>query len=440
MTKENKNKSVGSSRPINRLTAITIEGFKSIRTEKKLELSALNILAGANSSGKSSFMQPLLLLKQTLEASYDPGPLLINGPNVKFTELSQIFSKSSQRKQLQIGLVGGDMQELRLHFDLDDKKQLRIKENTFLSGRGKALKISEATTAEELAVIAKEQGDFPAAMLKNKELQVSRERAFLRVALLHEGRKFVIAAVGDRFGDWIGRNIIHVPGLRGNPERSYPKTSVGSNYPGTLDSYVASIIADWQEHNDPRLGELGTQLQQLGLTWKVTSKKVDDTRVELQVGRLPIAAQGGGKDLVSIADVGFGVSQVLPVLVALLVVNPGQVVYIEQPETHLHPKAQRALAGIFARAALRDATVIVETHSLIFVRAVQTLVAKKQLDKEQVKLHWVERDVKGDTTVTTSDLDDAGAYGNWPQDFEETEMAAEQDYIEAAENVLFNHG
>jgi predicted ATPase len=440
MVKENKSKPTGSSRAINRLTAITIEGFKSIRTEKKLQLSSLNILAGANSSGKSSFMQPLLLLKQTLEATYDPGPLLINGPNVKFTELSQIFSKSSQRKQLQIGLVGADGQEIRLHFDLDDKKQLRIKENTFLSGRGKVQKISEATTAEELAVIVKEQGDFPASLLKNKELQVSRERAFLRVALLNEGRKFVIAAVGDRFGDWIGRNIIHVPGLRGNPERSYPKTSVGSNYPGTLDSYVASIIADWQEHNDPRLGELGAQLQQLGLTWTVTSKKVDDTRVELQVGRLPIAAQGGGKDLVSIADVGFGVSQVLPVLVALLVVNPGQVVYIEQPETHLHPNAQRALAGIFAQAALRDATVIVETHSLIFVRAVQTLVAKKQLDKELVKLHWVARDVKGDTSVITSDLDDAGAYGNWPQDFEETEMAAEQDYIEAAESALFNHG
>lgn len=439
MAQENKNKNIGSAQMPNRLSAITIEGFKSISTEKKLELSSLNILAGANSSGKSSFIQPLLLLKQTLEATYDPGPLLINGPNVKFTELSQIFSKSNQHKQLQIGLIGEGGQELTLQFDLDDKKLLRIKENTFLNRRGKLLKISESTTTEELLVIAKEQGDFPANMLKNRELQVSRERAFLRVSLLNEGRKFVIAAVGDRFGDWIGRNIIHVPGLRGNPERSYPKTSVGSNYPGTLDSYVASIIADWQDHSDPRLGELGMQLQKLGLTWKVIAKKVDDTRVELQVGRLPIAAQGGGKDLVSIADVGFGVSQVLPVLVALLVVNPGQVVYIEQPETHLHPKAQRALAGIFAEAALRQSTVIVETHSLIFVRAVQTLVAKKQLDKQLVKLHWVERDVKGNTTVTTSDLDDAGAYGSWPQDFEETEMAAEQDYIDAAENALSIH-
>ena len=185
---------------------------------------------------------------------------------------------------------------------------------------------------------------------------------------------------------------------------------------------------------------MGNQLQQLGLTWKVTSKKLDDTRVELQVGRLPSAAKGGDKDLVSIADVGFGVSQVLPVLVALLIARPGQVVYIEQPETHLHPKAQRALAGIFAHAATQQATVVVETHSLIFVRAVQTLVAKQELAKELVKLHWVERDAKGDTTVTTRELDNAGAYGDWPQDFEATEMAVEQDYLDAAEKVLFNHG
>ena len=172
----------------------------------------------------------------------------------------------------------------------------------------------------------------------------------------------------------------------------------------------------------------------------MTSKKIDDTRVELQVGRLPTAAQGGARDLVSIADVGFGVSQVLPVLVALLVAKPGQMVYIEQPETHLHPKAQRALAAIFAEAVQRQSVVIVETHSLLFVRAIQTLVARGEVEKDVVKLHWVERDAVGQTQVTTRDLDESGAYGDWPQDFEATEMAGEQDYIEAAETALFNHG
>lgn len=434
-----KSSSNESRRSANRLRAITIEGFKSISAERTLHLSSLNILAGANSAGKSSFMQPLLLLKQTLEASYDPGPLLINGPNVKFTELSQIFSKSSKVKLLQIGLSNSKEEKVKLLFNLDDKKQLQIKENVFIDSKEVQQKITASTATEQLSDILKNQGGWPASFLK-KKFRTSRERAFLRVTMLENDREFTIATLDNGFGDWVGRNIIHVPGLRGNPERSYPKTSVGSNYPGTLDSYVASIIADWQEKSDPRLTTLGWQLQLLGLTWKVASKKIGDTSVELQVGRLPAAARVGGKDMVSIADVGFGVSQVLPVLVALLVASAGQIVYIEQPETHLHPKAQRALAEIFAQAATRSATVIVETHSLIFVRAVQTLVAKQELAKDLVKLHWVERDAKGDTTVTTRELDNAGAYGDWPQDFEATEMAVEQDYLDAAEKVLFDHG
>jgi predicted ATPase len=66
------------------ITRIAVEGFKSIATRQEIEIAPLTILAGANSSGKSSIMQPLLMLKQTLEATYDPGPLKIDGPNVNF--------------------------------------------------------------------------------------------------------------------------------------------------------------------------------------------------------------------------------------------------------------------------------------------------------------------------------------------------------------------
>lgn len=426
--------------PADSLSEISIEGFKSIRAERKLALSALNIVAGANSSGKSSFMQPLLLLKQTLEAAYDPGPLLLDGPNVKFTELTQIFSKANADKQLVIGLARMDETALRLSFDLDDKKQLRMKETALTDEKGAVQRFTVDTTEEELLAFLKDSHGISqwVSLFKKERLGIIRQRFFLRIAVLFKEGAQILSLPGfrDSFFDSVGRNIIHVPGLRGNPLRSYPKTAVGNNYPGTLDSYVASIIADWQEKGDPRLSQLGNQLQQLGLTWKVTAKKLDDTRVELQVGRLPAAVRGGANDLVSIADVGFGVSQVLPVLVALLVARQGQLVYIEQPETHLHPRAQRALAQIFAEAATRQATVVVETHSLLFVRAVQTLVAKKSLDKALVKLHWITRDNKGDTAVDTADLDDAGAYGAWPQDFEATELEAEQDYLSAAEAVL----
>jgi predicted ATPase len=73
------------------ITELRVKGFKSIATEQRLAIRPLTILAGANSSGKSSMMQPALLIKQTLESSYDPGALSINGPNVKMTEFRQLF-------------------------------------------------------------------------------------------------------------------------------------------------------------------------------------------------------------------------------------------------------------------------------------------------------------------------------------------------------------
>src|SRR2546426_3911195 len=75
------------------ITRITVAGFKSISQEQSIEIRPLTILAGANSSGKSSMMQPLLLLKQTLEAPYDAGPIQLNGPNLKFTLADQLLSR-----------------------------------------------------------------------------------------------------------------------------------------------------------------------------------------------------------------------------------------------------------------------------------------------------------------------------------------------------------
>src|SRR5437764_14577866 len=89
------------------ITRIDVRGFKSINQEQSIEIRPLTILAGANSSGKSSMMQPLLLLKQTLEASYDPGALLLNGPNVKFTDVDQLLSrmgKGRSRDNFQVGM------------------------------------------------------------------------------------------------------------------------------------------------------------------------------------------------------------------------------------------------------------------------------------------------------------------------------------------------
>jgi hypothetical protein len=79
------------------ITRIAVEGFKSISKKQSIDIAPLTILAGANSSGKSSIMQPLLMLKQTLESTFDPGPLWIGGPNVKFTSTDQFLSKNGNQ-------------------------------------------------------------------------------------------------------------------------------------------------------------------------------------------------------------------------------------------------------------------------------------------------------------------------------------------------------
>ncbi len=161
---------------------------------------------------------------------------------------------------------------------------------------------------------------------------------------------------------------------------------------------------------------------------------MDDTQVELRVGRLTHGKSGTDRDLVNIADVGFGVSQSLPVLVALIVAEPGQVVYLEQPEMHLHPRAQRRLAHVLADAANRGVIVVAETHGSLLLREVQTLVATGRLPTDKVKLHWFQRQEEGRTVVTSADLDENGAYGDWPEDFDEVELNADQAYLDAVEN------
>ncbi len=85
-----------NSKPMDRITAIAVAGFKSIVDKQRLEVRPLTILAGTNSSGKSSIMQPLLMLKQTLESPFDPGALLLSGENVRMTSSEQWQSKLIQ--------------------------------------------------------------------------------------------------------------------------------------------------------------------------------------------------------------------------------------------------------------------------------------------------------------------------------------------------------
>ena len=233
-------------------------------------------------------------------------------------------------------------------------------------------------------------------------------------------------------------NIIHLPISRGNLDRIDKLTSTGPKYPSTFENYVASIIHKWQETSSSCLSTLAHTLYTLGLTGQVRAEKIQDTLIELKVGRL-LHRRTGKINMVSIADAGYGVSQVLPVLVALIGAEPGQLVYIEQPELHLHPRAQVALAQVLADAAKRGVRVVAETHSSLLLLGVQTLVVEGSLSQDLVKLHWFTRDENGVTEVSSADLDKLGAYGDWPEDFAEVDLKAQSRYLDAADSVGFGN-
>lgn len=427
------------------ITGISVRGYKSLAKQCNIEIRPLTILAGANSSGKSSAIQPLLLLKQTLEATYDPGALLLNGPNMRFTDAQQLLSRIPGRRSSNTFSIDlrTEHGHLALLFRKPATKAFELGEMTYVAG-GKSITLRPGMSHDAiLSVIQKELDElrtsFGKARKGKAQWRVFRGRCFLSIRPhLGNGEQeeylpLSISPSGP-FERHL-RDIIHVPGLRGNPERAYATTRFDGPFPGTLEKYVASIINHWQNKNDRRIGQLEDALALLGLTWTIKAEQIDDAHVELRVGRTVAKAnKGGTSDLVNIADVGFGVSQVLPVLVALLIAKRGQLVYLEQPEIHLHPRAQVALAEVLGDAAMRGVRVVAETHSAILLLAIQTLVAKKLIPPEIIKLHWFRRSPQtGVTDVVSADLDEVGAFGEWPEDFADVAIDAESEYLDAAE-------
>ena len=437
-----------SAEKLEGIIKIAVKGFKSIAEECEIDIRPLTILAGANSSGKSSIMQPLLMLKQTLEAPYDPGPLLLDGPNVRFTEVSQFLSTLVGEKgtdRFQIG-IGTSMSNFSHLVETTFRKGPGGVEIFEMTSKGKSgddppmfpehLTLYPEMPLEEIKALTDQYRIFRIASVNG----VKRSRCFLRLAS-QGGSGYLnldttVKLINDPESDIL--DIIHLPGLRGNPERTYGLTSTGPRYPGRFEHYAASIIHEWQKTKNERLNTVTGSLRALELTGQVGTKKIGDVGIEVQVGRLPHDSVNEA-DMVSIADVGIGVSQVLPVLVAVIVAEPGQLVYLEQPELHLHPRAQVALARVLTDAAKRGVRVVVETHSSLLLLGIQTLVAEGKLSPELVKLHWFTRNKDGITEINSVDLDEAGTYGDWPVDFDDVSLNAQSRFLDAVDNVKFGN-
>ena len=261
-----------SKETVDGITKIAVSGFKSLAKECTIDIRPLTILAGANSSGKSSIMQPLLMLKQTLEAPYDPGSLLIEGPNVQFTLAEQFLSKlvgkeRAERFQIRIETHEFDFSHSVTTTFRKDQKGIELVEMTMKSELGigppKHITLYPGMLPEDV----KSQADQ--YLIPENFYAVRRLRCSLRLES-PEGHTYFV--VPPSFESNIF-NSIYLPGLRGKPERTGPLASTNPPYPGPFQHYAASIIHEWRETRNERLETLADALYTLGLTRQVATKK-----------------------------------------------------------------------------------------------------------------------------------------------------------------------
>ena len=419
------------------ITKISISGFKSIANECSIEIRPLTILAGANSSGKSSIMQPILLMKQTLESSTDYGALRLSGDNLNFTSAKQILSYSSKGEQtdcLTVAMELANSYKFKNTFKKSPDKAIDLIETVYYDGDGEikaAIGISSKEIFESLprAIKMLYQTSNP-SILREYTWGIHRHFCFNIFVNYKENDLPPIVPLYTPFSIFTVEipQIIHVQGLR-SLERILPVTGIGQNFSGNFEKYIASLIYSWQKSESDKLQVLNTYLHTLSLSKKIEATEINDTQIELKVSRT-----FDSDDMVNIVDVGSGVSQILPVLVALVAAEPEQLVYLEEPEIHLHPRAQANLGEIIVDAANRGVRVVLETHSDLLLRRIQSLVAEDKISADKAILHWFSRDEHGFTQVTSTPLNATGGYGDpdFPLDFSDVFLDEEGRYLEAA--------
>jgi predicted ATPase len=117
-------------------------------------------------------------------------------------------------------------------------------------------------------------------------------------------------------------------------------------------------------------------------------------------------------------NVGFGITFILPVLVAVLSAQPGTLLLVENPEAHLHPKGQSMLAQLIAKAAASGVQVIVESHSDHFLNGLRIAVRQKIISPDHLSANFFQFDPNSKSSkITKIGIDENGRVDNWPEDF-----------------------
>lgn len=362
------------------LESIHLENFKACR-DVDVRLAPLTVLAGLNSSGKSTLLQAIGLLRQSYGTNGRTGGLSLAGHLLQLGQYRDILSEGAEGDAVTITIKQNGTTYRWLFRGEPDANQLQFYEEPPSPPDFVRTPHFQFLQADRIVP----------RTLYSQASQTARDTGFL-------GRR------GEYTVDFLTRAATRPV----SKVRAFPQTGVG------LTDFLLEKVAP----TSGLLDQVAGWLQQLSPGARLKTTFIPGTdEVALQFSYV-------GKQLVSGSNpyrptnVGFGLTYSLPIIVSCLVASEGALLLLENPEAHLHPRGQAALGELIARCASDGVQIIAETHSDHLLNGIRLAVKRKLLKAEDVVLHFFYRTVEtGEAFVQSPAVLENGRLSNWPEGF-----------------------
>lgn len=417
------------------LTHLKLENFKIWRTTGPIRLAPLTLLLGTNSSGKSSLIQSLLLMRQTVKGTDAGLDLNLGNPDagdtVTLGQFRDVLCRhAAVTETTQANEVGIEFRWAAHGAQAQDTTLFSARYGAGPSGSAELHYLRLGQDGQGFVVQRRKAGIYRLMRANRKgflgqsaDFRPERSFAFSAATLNKLGPEAEnIRPTGPALLDELCR-IIYLGPVRQLARRDYVWSGrmpahIGDDGGRAVDVLIASGIAHQftQRRNRPPASD--ARIFTEAAEWLRQLQLADDLEVRGlgNSSRYELLIKQQGQSI-NLKDVGVGVSQVIPVVVAALFAQPGHIVIVEEPESHLHPLAQARLAELLASvSAERGVQFIVETHSEHLFRRMQTLMAKQQVKPEQAAMYFVEREGAA-AKLRELEVDDLGRVKNWPDKF-----------------------
>jgi len=451
------------------LRRLRIQNFKGWKDTGTISMAPITLFFGANSSGKSSIGQFLMMLKQTVESSDRKAVFFPGGTNsaVQLGSYKEmVFQRNLENRiifeyewalspplKFKDAVSGKNYLADRMEFSAkigtedDQSRKTNVEQFKYIlplrSGHRLSIGMERTTGKKHQYRVEAEQ--YP---LKRNPGRVWHPGAPVRfygfpdeVVAYHQNAEFV--QIINLLHETLFKAFFYIGPLRIKTDRLYSWSgitpeSVGYSGENTVASILASrgrkISKGYKKVSKPVEQIVAESLKHMGLIEEFKVNPISEQRQEYEVN----VRTKGSKDWVDLPDVGFGISQVLPVLVQCFYAPPGSIILMEQPEIHLHPSAQSALADVMIdvinsreNGKDRNIQLVIETHSEHFLRRLQRRIAEDSVKPKNVSAYFSDI-TKTPAKLEPLQIDIFGNIQNWPKNFFGDEMGDITEQAKAA--------